>query len=226
MGEECQRWVRREGRIRGARRAGAGTSRETNGAPYHAGTSGGGRKAMTASSDLESITYRRLGILLVAIGAILAAGSCLGRPFVYKLWPALVLILGVGYIGIYAKRRGRGVLYLALGEYLVLFSGLAFYLNFTTSADGGSGWRNLGHLWPLFMAFLAVVFGTVFIVGRRGRFVLFLALLLLVSAVFSFLVLFLGGALVAEGHGEVVYRPLINARHELGPQPADDFGAL
>ncbi|MHC4250964.1 MAG: hypothetical protein ACYS9X_17695 [Planctomycetota bacterium] len=136
----------------------------------------------TTTRDLDQVTYRRLGVLLMAIGGILAAGSWLKLPTVYKLWPALVLGLGVGFVGIYVKRRGRGAFYLALGEYLVLFSGLAFYLNFTT-------WRNLAHLWPLFMAFLAVVFGTLFIVGRRRRFVLFLALLLLVSTVFSFLVL-------------------------------------
>jgi len=147
---------------------------------------------MSTTRDLDQVTYRRLGILLVMICGILAAGSQLGMPTVYKLWPALTLSLGVGFVGIYVKRQGRGAFYLALGEYLVLFSGLAFYLNFTTTAEGGSGWGNLSHLWPLFMGFLAVVFGTLFIVGRRRKFVLFLALMLLVSTVFSFLVLSLG----------------------------------
>ena len=140
---------------------------------------------MAATRDLDQVTYRRLGVLLIVIGGILAAGVKLKLPAVYKLWPILTLGLGVGFVGIYVKRRGRGSLYLALGEYLVLFSGLAFYLNFTS-------WENLAHLWPLFMAFLAVVFATIFIVGRRRRLVLFLALLLLVGTVFSFLVLSLG----------------------------------
>jgi hypothetical protein len=145
-----------------------------------------GRADMSTTNDLDQVTYRRLGILLVVIGAVLAAGSKLGMPTVYKLWPVLALSLGVGFVGIYVKRRGRGAFYLALGEYLILFSGLAFYLNFTS-------WGELGRLWPLFMAFLAVVFGTLFIVGRRRRLLLFLALLLLVSTAYSFQVLSLGG---------------------------------
>jgi hypothetical protein len=151
-----------------------------------------GRADMSTTRDLDQVTYTRLGILLIVIGGILAAGMKLKLPAVYKLWPILTLSLGVGFVGIYVKRRGRGSIYLVLGEYLILFSGLAFYLNFSTGPEGpddGSGWGNLAHLWPLFMAFLAVVFGTLFIVGRRRRLVLFLALLLLVGTVFSFLVL-------------------------------------
>jgi len=147
---------------------------------------------MSTTRDLDQVTYRRLGILLVVIGGILAAASQLEMSFVYKLWPVLTLVLGVGFVGIYIKRQGRGGFYLALGEYLILFSGLAFYLNFSSGPEGGSGWHNLRHLWPLFMAFLAVVFGTIFVVGNRRKFALFMALLMLVGTVFSFLVLWQG----------------------------------
>jgi len=147
---------------------------------------------MSTMRDLDQVTYRRLGILLVAIGGILAVGSQLHLTTVYSLWPALTLSLGVGFVGIYVKRQGRGAFFLALGEYLVLFSGLAFYLNFSSGPDGGSGWGNLRNLWPLFMGFLSVVFGTIFVVGRRRKLALFMALLLLVATVFSFLVLELG----------------------------------
>jgi len=147
---------------------------------------------MSTMRDLDQVTYRRLGILLVAIGGILAVGSQLELTTVYGLWPALTLSLGVGFVGIYVKRQGRGASFLALGEYLILFSGLAFYLNFSTGPEGGSGWHNLRHLWPLFMGFLSIVFGTIFVVGRRRKFALFMALLMLVATVFSFLVLELG----------------------------------
>jgi len=140
---------------------------------------------MSTTRDLDQVTYRRLGILLVVMGGVLAAASQLEMSFVYKLWPALTLSLGIGFIGIYVKRQGRGGFFLALGEYLVLFSGLAFYLNFTS-------WGELGRLWPLFMAFLSIVFGTIFVVGRRRKIALFMALLMLVATVFSFLVLELG----------------------------------
>jgi len=147
---------------------------------------------MSTTRDLDQVTYRRLGILLVLMGGVLAAASQLKVSFIYKLWPAVTLALGAGFVGIYVKRQGRGGFYLALGEYLVLFSGLAFYLNFSTGPEGGSGWHNLRHLWPLFMAFLSVVFGTIFVVGRRRKFALFMALLLLVATIFSFVVGTLG----------------------------------
>jgi hypothetical protein len=139
---------------------------------------------MPTIGDLENTTYRRLGILLILVGLLCAVGSSLGLPVVFKLWPLLVLGLGVGFIGIFAGRRARGAFYLALGEYLVLFSGLALYLNFTS-------WRSLSHLWPAFIAFLGVVFATLLFFRRKNRFLLFLALLfVLVSAslflIFSF----------------------------------------
>lgn len=139
---------------------------------------------MPTMGDLENTTYRRLGVLLIFVGLLCAAASHFGLPVVYKLWPLLVLSLGLGFVGIFAKRRARGALYLALGEYLILFSILALYCNFTS-------WGNLRHLWPVFIAFLGVVFGTLLVFRRRNRLLLFLALsFVLVSAslllIFSF----------------------------------------
>ena len=140
---------------------------------------------MSTISDLEGTTYRRLGILLIAIGLASAAGSYFGFPAVYKLWPLLVLSLGIGFVGIFAKRKARGALHLALGEYLILFSGLALYCNFTS-------WRNLKHLWPVFVAFLGVVFATVLVFRRGSRFLLFLSLLFLLLSASMFVMYYLG----------------------------------
>ena len=140
---------------------------------------------MPTIGDLENTTYRRLGILLILVGLLCAAGSSLGLPVVFKLWPLLVLGLGVGFVGIFAGRRTRGTFYLALGEYLILFSGLALYCNFTS-------WRSLRHLWPIFIAFLGVVFATLLVFRRRNRFLLFLSLLFVLASASLFLIFSFG----------------------------------
>jgi len=140
---------------------------------------------MAAMNDLESTTNRRLGVLLIVLGLLFAASSHLGSELVFQLWPLLVMGLGIGFVGIFAKRRGRGAFYLALGEYLILFSGLALYCNF-------AGWGCLRRLWPVFVAFLAVVFATLFVLYRRRRFLLFFALMFFLLSAFFLLYYSLG----------------------------------
>ena len=137
-------------------------------------------------NELENTTFRRLAILLIVIGVIFAINSILGYSFVYQLWPGLILLPGTGFIGIFLKRKERGSLYLAVGEYLVLFTGLALYCNFTS-------WASLSYLWPVFITFLGVVFLSIFLVRRKSRFLFFLGLLLLSLSVFFFFV-FSGGS--------------------------------
>jgi len=139
------------------------------------------RNIMSTMSNLEAVTHRRLGVLLVVVGLVAAAGSHLNVPVVYDLWPLLTVGLGIGFLGMFAGRRAKGTVYLAMGEYLILFSGLAFYCNFTS-------WRCLKHLWPLFVAFLGVVFATVLVFNRRSRFLLFLALLSLFMSASLFVI--------------------------------------
>jgi len=83
------------------------------------------------------------------------------------------------------KRKARGALYLAAGEYFILFGTLAFYCNFTS-------WQNLKHLWPIFIGFLGIVFITLFLFYRKKRFLLFLGLLLLSLSIFFLLIFSLG----------------------------------
>ncbi|MFC1587248.1 hypothetical protein ACFL54_02965 [Planctomycetota bacterium] len=136
-------------------------------------------------NELENITHTRLAILLIVIGLLFAADSLLGVSFAYKLWPLLIFMLGTGLVGIYLKRKAKGALYLAGGEYFILFSGLAFYCNFTS-------WQNLKHLWPIFVGFLGLVFITLFLFYRKKRFLLFLGLLLLSLSIFFLLIFSLG----------------------------------
>lgn len=133
---------------------------------------------MLTVNELETISYKRLGILLIIIGIFLAINSYLGFSG-YKLWPVLSLSLGLAFIGIF--RNHREAIYLAIGVYIVSFSFLALYCNFTL-------WGNLAYLWPLFITFLGIVFITLFFYYKKKPILLFIGFLLLVLSVFFFLV--------------------------------------
>lgn len=136
---------------------------------------------MPNTDNLEKTTYTRLAILLIVIGALLALESYIEVSCIRKLWPLLITILGTGLIGVFIKRKTSGSLYLAAGEYLVCFSGLALYCSFTS-------WDHMSRLWPLFILFLGIVFLTLFPVNRKKRLLLLTGLILIsVAAVFLFI---------------------------------------
>ena len=133
----------------------------------------------------EYKTYKRLAFFLIIIGLLFAFDSLLHLSFIYKLWPLILTILGAGFIGIYVKRKQRGILFLAVGEYILCFSVLALYCNFTS-------WRNMSDLWPLFIGFLGIALVTVFFLDRNRRNLLFIGLLLASLSIYFLLVFSLG----------------------------------
>ncbi len=141
---------------------------------------------MRQSPGGDDIVNPRLAVLLILIGVLFAVDSALTLSVVHKLWPVLLTILAVGLIGIFAKRQARGGLFLASGVYLLCFSGLALYCNFTN-------WGSIAELWPLFIAFMGIVFVVLFIVQGRSRRRLLLGLLLLSIAVVLWLLLAVSG---------------------------------
>ena len=144
------------------------------------------RNGMSTLKNLENITTKRLAIYFILIGLFFSIDYFIGISIVYKLWPILILNLGIGFIGIFIKRNSREVLYLSVGVYLILFSFLALYCNFTT-------WRNLAHLWPLFIMFFGCSLITQFFFHNKKRFVLFLGLLLSFLSIFFILVFSVNG---------------------------------
>jgi len=135
---------------------------------------------MSNTSNPEKCAYTRIAILFIAIGTLIALDSFFNIAVIIKLWPLLTITLGAGLIGIYIKRETAGLIFPASGEYLLFFSGLALYCNFTS-------WSNMAHLWPLFVIFLGVVFITLYVMNRKRRVLLFLGLILLsLSAFFYF----------------------------------------
>lgn len=113
---------------------------------------------MQEQRNSHDVVSRRLAVLLIVIGVVFAVDSILGLSVAWRMWPLLLTIVATGLIGIFAKRGGRGGGYLACGVYLLCFSGLAIYLNFTS-------WAMLTILWPAYVAFLGLAFMALFLAG-------------------------------------------------------------
>jgi hypothetical protein len=124
--------------------------------------------------------------LLVIVGFLIALDVLYDFAIISKLWPVFVIFLGAGFLGIFFKRGKREPAYLGIGIYLLAFSLLAFYCNFTS-------WALLARLWPLFILILGLVFIMLFFLSER-RYINILFGLILVSLSAVFLLVFsLGG---------------------------------
>lgn len=121
-------------------------------------------------------SYGRLGILLAGIGTLLAIDALADLSFVYRLWPLIVTVLGIGFIGIYVRRARHEAIYIGVGVYIMGFSGLALYCSLTS-------WTALATLWPVFIGLMGVscIFG--FFFGSRSPVVLLAGLLFISSAI-------------------------------------------
>ncbi len=126
-------------------------------------------------------SYGRLGILLSAIGVILAVDATAHLSILYKLWPLLCTILGTGFFGIYQQRSRRESSYVIVGTYITGFSILALYCNFTS-------WSNLSTLWPVFIALMGIAVIAGYLFGNRHPGVLLSGLLSFSIAVVFYLV--------------------------------------
>jgi len=126
-------------------------------------------------------SYGRLGILLAIVGTILAVDTMADLAVLYKLWPLLCTMLGIGFIGIYVQRSRREAAYISVGTLIIGFSGLALWCNFTS-------WSVLASFWPAFIILLgiAMIFGFVF--GARRPVLLLTGLLFLSLGTFFFMV--------------------------------------
>jgi hypothetical protein len=132
-------------------------------------------------SQSEKMTsYGRFAILLIVIGVLLGIDAFWNLSFIYKLWPLIITMLGIGFIGIFKTRDRKEALYLSVGIYLLGFSFLALWCDFTT-------WYALKALWPLFITFLGLSFLFAHIYGGKKRAWLLIGLLLIsLSAVLYF----------------------------------------
>jgi len=134
--------------------------------------------------DYLQSNHIRLALFFLLIGVIFAIETYFKVFFLYKLWPVIILSLGIGFIGIFIKGRKRHPFFLSLGVYLSLLAGLFIFLNFTS-------WENIKNLWPLFVTFSGISLILNYLFSKGNRMVLFLGLSLFFLSVFFFLIFFI-----------------------------------
>ena len=137
------------------------------------------------ADGLATPTMRRVAFLLIAFGLLLALDSYLGLSFVYKLWPLLAAAVGIGLVGMFLKGNAKVPAFLVAGVYILCFSALALYCNFTS-------WAAMAALWPLFIAFLGASLLALFFLAERRRAYILTGLLLVSLSVVFFLTQTLG----------------------------------
>ena len=137
------------------------------------------------ANGLGGATAIRLGLLLIVIGVLLALDTFLDLSVVYRLWPVLISMVGIGLIGIFVKGNSRVPMFLVAGVYLLCFSGLALFCNFTS-------WAAMANLWPLFITFLGAVFVALFFFREKGHAYLLTGLLLISLSVVFCVILTVG----------------------------------
>jgi LiaF transmembrane domain len=132
-------------------------------------------------STMRKGRYNVLAVLCIGIGALLILENYGYVKGIYHLWPIFPLILGIGLYMLYVDKGKRNPTILAMGVYIIQFSALAFYANYTT-------WASMEYLWPFYIGFLGVSFLSVYIGTGKGMIFFHLGVFLIGLCIVFFLV--------------------------------------
>ncbi len=132
-------------------------------------------------NTLRKGRYNVLALLCIGIGVLLMLENYGYIKGIYNLWPIFPLIFGVGLYMLYKDRGARDSILLAIGIYLIQFSVLAFYENYTS-------WTSMVYLWPFFVGFLGVSFLSIYISTGNGMIFFHLGVLLIGLCIVFFLI--------------------------------------
>ncbi len=137
-----------------------------------------------------------IGVIVLLLG-ILFIFPATGMFSLAKLWPAILLLLGLGFFAVYfAARKIYG--FLMPGAILVI-SSIPFFMC-TISGD----WSQMVVLWPVFILSVAVGFLLMYFLGARSRSLLLTALILfgvavIASLIFNYIRFIFPTVLIASG---------------------------
>lgn len=121
-----------------------------------------------------------IGVILIALG-ILFLGPSLNIFSLTVMWPAILLLIGIGFFMAYfAAPKLYGLLMPA--SVLVLFS-IPFFMC-TFSGD----WRQMDRLWPLFVLAVAVGFLFMYFLGGKQRGLMVTGLILVGFSAVSYVI--------------------------------------
>ena len=123
-----------------------------------------------------------LSVILILAGAIITTENFDIISGVSKHWPALLIILGAGFVILFFQRQQQDIAMLWLGSFIATLGLFFYYLNFT-------GWKRLGHDWPVFLAIIGLSFMLVSVIKRKMVYILsalsFITLFLIFFLVFT-----------------------------------------
>ena len=121
-----------------------------------------------------------IGILLIVLG-FLFLGPMLGLFTLRLMWPAILLLIGIGFFLAYiAAPKIYG--FLMSGAVLVISSIPFFMCTFSNN------WQQMAVLWPIFLFSVAVGFFLMYFLGAKKNGLLVSGLVLLSLGAISFLI--------------------------------------
>ncbi len=92
-----------------------------------------------------------LSVILIIAGAIITLENFSLISGISVHWPALLIILGIGFILLFFQKKQQDIAMIWIGSFVALLGCFFYHLNF-------SGWKNLGHDWPVFLAIIGLSF--------------------------------------------------------------------
>ncbi|MBN2275331.1 MAG: hypothetical protein JXR41_05990 [Bacteroidales bacterium] len=101
-----------------------------------------------------------LSVILILAGAIITTENFSIISGVSRHWPLLLLILGCGFIILFFQQQHQDLAMIWLGSFIATLGLFFYYLNFT-------GWKRLGHDWPVFLGIVGLSFLLVSVFRRK-----------------------------------------------------------
>ncbi len=121
-----------------------------------------------------------IGILLIVLG-ILFLGPTFGLFTLKVIWPAVLLLIGIGFVLTYAA--APKLVGLLMPASVLIISSIPFFIC-TFTGD----WYRMAALWPMFIFSVSVGLFLMYFLGTKNKGLRSAALILLLFGVVSFLI--------------------------------------
>lgn len=123
-----------------------------------------------------------LAVILIIAGIVITLENFRFLNGISRHWPALMLIVGLGFILLFFQKQRQDQVLIWLGTFIGLLGLFFYYLNFTT-------WKSLSHDWPVFLLVVGISFIPVAAIKKKMIYVLsslsFITLFLVFFLVFT-----------------------------------------
>jgi len=123
-----------------------------------------------------------LSVILIIAGIIITTENFGVVSGISRHWPALLIILGSGFVLLFFQRSQQDIVMLWLGSFIATLGLFFYYLNYT-------GWKRLGHDWPVFLGIIGLSFLLISVFKRKRVYILsslsFITLFLIFFLVFT-----------------------------------------